>query len=250
MSDISDNRKHKKRSNSFNTKNNNKLIIKNSEEKELLNKSIILPKKEMITFKKIQNIGLTTYNYIFLGREILSNKIVQDFESFTTTLKEIKNKFNPKILKNKFDAEIIKKEGKFSFNNSNITELIPLNKKDKNNYEISINCRYLKTWDIKKESINFYSTKCFFKGKHCFEIQILSNEWPVVGIGLINILTIDSYNKLFKNSVIFDIDTILTYDYKNLNVFILKEPILLQKNNNAYNHFISYGDIFGICYDL
>ena len=233
--------------NSFHSK---KLIMQDSDDKEL-NKSTFMLKKEMITFKKIQNLDITIYNYIFLDRRILPNIAVQDFESFTDILKEIKNKFNSKILKNNNVEVFIKNEGKFSFNNSNLTELIPFNKKDMKKIEISINSRYLNTYGIKNKIINLYSSKCFFKGKYCFEIQTLSRITPKVGIGLINISYIETFKQILKNKKDLNIDDdISEINMEYLSRFILKQTLFLKKNNNAYNRSISYGDIFGICYDL
>ena len=60
-------------------------LIINKEEKEKsvdeFQKSEIIVKNEMLTNKILQNLDLTTYDYIFLDRQISKTK-VQDFASF------------------------------------------------------------------------------------------------------------------------------------------------------------------------
>ena len=247
---MSNNNNPKKRSNSFHSNHYNNSNIREFDNNKL-NKSINVTKKEMIKFKKIQNIDLTTYNYIFLGR-LLSNRTLQDFESYIKLLKDIKNKYNSKMLINNNNIEIIKKEGKFPLNNYNLTELVPFIKNNKTKFETSINTRYIKTFDCKKNYINFYGSKCFFKGKHCFEIQILNVLEPKILFGLINIIDIEFLkNYIKKKNKIISLMNNITNDNKNdFNIFAINEPLLIQKKNNIYNHYISYGDILGICYDL
>ena len=197
---MSNNNNPKKRSNSFHSNHYNNSNIREFDNNKL-NKSINVTKKEMIKFKKIQNIDLTTYNYIFLDR-FLSNRTLQDFESYIKLLKDIKNKYNSKMLINNNNIEIIKKEGKFPLNNYNLTELVPFIKNNKTKFETSINTRYIKTFDCKKNYINFYGSKCFFKGKHCFEIQILNVLEPKILFGLINIIDIEFLKNYIKKKKI------------------------------------------------
>ena len=187
---MSNNKKHRRRSNSLDLNELNKNT--NSEElqdetDDLLSKSILIRKKEMITYKKIKNIELETYDYIFVGRQFYKGN-VQDFSSFIQYLNNIKSKYNPSLMNNSDINETIKKEGKFSFTHDNITKLISFHKKRNKNIEISTNTRYIKTFNLGNNYINFYTTKSLFKGKHCFEIQILNMEQPNLAIGLINIL--------------------------------------------------------------
>ena len=117
-------KKNRKYLNSF--KIFQELIInkENSDEssEDLLHKSQIIKKKELISYKNLQNIDLNTYDYIFLDRQIC-NKIIQDFASFKLLISEIKKKFKPELL-NYRDIQTIKSEGKFCFNKFNITKII------------------------------------------------------------------------------------------------------------------------------
>ena len=113
---MSNNNRQKKRSNSFhfNLKRNSIAEkYKDESNEDLLSKTMILNKKDMISLKLIHNIDLTTYDFIFVGRQFLNNT-VQDFESFIQLLKNIKNKFNPKLLKSNNNIENVKKDGKIS----------------------------------------------------------------------------------------------------------------------------------------
>ena len=80
---------------------------------------ILNNQKEMISYKKIHNIDLTTYDYIFIGRQI-NNEILQDFDSFKRLLNNIKKDFNPKVLQNNINIENLIKDEKFCFNNNNL----------------------------------------------------------------------------------------------------------------------------------
>ena len=73
--------------------------------KELLSKT----KKEMITYKRLQNIDLTTYDIIFSSRQF-ENSIIEGFASFKALLQEIKKQFKPELLFNKNISAIKKKE--------------------------------------------------------------------------------------------------------------------------------------------
>ena len=242
----------RKRSNSLNLKGN-RIIIQQDDKDNILSKSIMIQeRKEMILYKNLNNIDLSTYDFIFLGRQI--NKVtLQGFDSFITLLKNIKSTFNPSLFQNNFNIENITKEGKFSFKNNNITDLLLVNGKYKDNNDIdidqSINSRYLKIKNIIFEkSYNFYGTKSFFKGKHCFEIEIIDISNRELYIGLINITFINSLKcniNMGKNNNILNEN-----DHISFNTFKIKEPILIKKNKMIYNHYITYGDIIGCCFDL
>ena len=231
-------------SNSINNKRRVLFISGNDSKQDLLNKSISIPfkKKEMISLKQLQNIEITTYDYIFVGRHIF-NTTVQDFGSFITLLKTIKNKFDPNLFKANKNMEIIKKEGKFSISNDNMTKLIMLNK-ECNQVEISINTSYINISETEKFFI-FYTTKSIFKGKHCFELEIMNINEPFISYGLIKISQIDECIKILKlSSKEFNISNEL------VNIFKLNNPIFYCEDGKNYNHFITYGDILGLCFDL
>ena len=144
---MSNNKNHRRRSYSLDlnlnqNKSNEEL---KDETDDILSKSILIKKKEMITYKNIQNIDLITYDYIFVGRQYYEGAI-QDFSSFIQYLNNIKSKYNPSLMKNSKINETIKKEGKFSFSHDNITKLISFDKKRNKNIEISINTRCIKTY--------------------------------------------------------------------------------------------------------
>jgi len=69
---MSNKRKQKKRSNSFHISSSQNSIIEDFKDsnEEPLSKSIIVEKKKMTIVKLLQNIDLTTYDYIFVGRPI------------------------------------------------------------------------------------------------------------------------------------------------------------------------------------
>ena len=141
------------------------LIINNDEDEEkssedLLQKSAIIRKKEMITYKKLTNIDLTTYDYIFMVRQIC-NKTLQDFSSFKELVVDIKKKFKPELLEYK-DIKTIQSEGKFCFNKYNITKLLPLNRQKIKTYNISLNSKYIRNLDSKSIYPYLYLTKSFF----------------------------------------------------------------------------------------
>ena len=218
----------------------------NSEGNDKLPENLSQKAKEMLTYKKIQNIDYTTYDYIFLGRQ-LCNTSIDSFTSFQSLLKEIKNKYKPELLNSK-NIELIKKEGKFNFDNSNLTKFIPFQNNKNLDYDISINNKYIITNDIKLNTLFFYINKSFFKGKHCFEIELLDMKNKKVNFGLINIKDINTFkNKCYKNS-----NELINKDKlkKKYNFFELSNPIFLKKNTNSFHHYISYGDIFGFCFDL
>ena len=249
---MSNNKRQKRRSNSFHIYTNKNTIMEdfqNSNEEESLSKSIIIAKKDMIVAKKIQNIDLTTYNYIFVGRQF-SGTIVQDFDSFIQLLNNIKKRYNPKLFKINNYIENIKKDGKFPLNNNNLTNLISFNKIKPKNIEISINNRYIKTYELNNKYINFYGTKSFFKGKHCFEIEILNMREPILAYGLINISFIESFKLAFRKQTAINIKAIEKINLDYLNIFKLANPIFFEDNKKYYNHFITYGDILGLCFDL
>ena len=227
------------------------LIINNDEDEEkssedLLQKSAIIKKKEMISYKKLTNIDLTTYDYIFMVRQIC-NKTLQDFSSFKELVVDIKKKFKPELLEYK-DIKTIQSEGKFCFNKYNITKLLPLNRQKIKTYNISLNSKYIRNLDSKSIYPYLYLTKSFFKGKHCFEVEIMSlNNYEMI-FGLININYLDTFRKEIDKSGMIRKSSLGLLSY--LNSFILKSPICIKKNNNMYHHFISYGDAIGLGFDL
>ena len=226
---------------------------------DIQHKSNLIKKKEMITYKNIQNIDITTYNSFFSGCHF-SEGNARDFCSFIQYLNEIKSKYNPSLMKNRI-SENFENENKFSLTHDNITKLISFHKKRDKNIEISYNTRYIKAFNLDDKNdnydnydnyVNYYATKSLIKGKHCFEIEILNMEKPNLFIGLIDISFIDlireaiikkisSYNiKLFK---MLDVE-------KKINIYEISETFLIQKNDKKYNHYTSYGDILGCCFDL
>ena len=215
-------------------------------------KSNLLKKKEMITYKNIQNIDITTYDSFFSGCH-LSEGNFQDFCTFIKYLNEIKNKYNPSLMKNNDISENIRNETKFSLTHDNITKLISFHKKRDKNVEISTNTRYIKTYEIDDKNENyvyFYATKSLIKGKHCFEIEILNMEQPNLIIGLIDISFIVPYKKaIFEERSSFNIKTLKRINKEDrINIYEIKEPFFIQKNDQI--HYISYGDILGCCFDL
>ena len=145
------------------------IIIKNEE--DIFEKSFN-KKKEMITYKNLQNLDLTTYDFIFLDRQ-LSNTTTQDFSSFTALIKQIKNKFKPDLLTSR-DIQTIKLEGKFSFNKYNITKLVCFHDKKIKNLEMSINSKYILANEIKNKIANFFVSKSLFKG---FRNSDIKHKW-------------------------------------------------------------------------
>ena len=248
---MSNNKTHRKRSISLDLNlNQNKTSEEfKDEDGDIPIKSTLLKKKGMITYKNIQNIDLETYDYIFVGRQNLEGS-VQDFNSFIQYLNNIKRKYNPSLMKNIDINENIKKEGKFSLTYDNITKLISFHKKRNKNIEISTNTRYIKTFNLGNNYINFYTTKSLFKGKHCFEIQILNMEQPNLAIGLINISYIDVLRNTFKKKSSFKTNGLSKLNTENNFFFKINEPFLIHKNDGIYKHYILYGDILGCCYDF
>ena len=248
---MSNKRKQKKRSNSFHISSSQNSIIEDFKDsnEEPLSKSIIVEKKKMTIVKLLQNIDLTTYDYIFVGRPIFDT-VIQDFESFIKLLNRIKKMYNPKLLKVDSNIETIKKEGKLPLNNNNLTNLISFHKIYPKNIEISINNKYLKTSDLNDKFINFYGTKSFFKRKHCFEIEVLNMKDPNIAYGLINISFIEPLKEAFRSKFSLNITAIENINMENLNIFKLSNPIFYEDNKKFYNHFITYGDVLGLCFDL
>ena len=216
------NEKRKKRINSFEL-NKNSLMNNDESSEDQLNKTMILKnQKEMISYKNIQNIDLTTYDYIFIGRQI-NNEILQDFDSFKRLLNNIKKDFNPKVLQNNINIENLIKDEKFCFNNNNLNELLLIDNNKSKEIEISINNRYIKT----KNSYNFYNlygTKSFFKGKHCFEIEILNINNIDLSIGIINTSFIDIFK--YINNYRNDYSEIIKKETKNIHISELKKSYL------------------------
>ena len=71
--------------------------ILNNKEEIIELKADIIKHKKMIRYKKLQNIDLTLYDYIFLNRQFGNYKI-DDFASFQRLLEEIKKKYKPNLL--------------------------------------------------------------------------------------------------------------------------------------------------------
>ena len=82
---------------------------------EFITKLKTFKKQEMISFRNLQNIDLTTYNNIFANFQF-SDILIEDFDSFLKLLDNIKNEFKPELLKF-YDIQTIKNDGKFSFIN-------------------------------------------------------------------------------------------------------------------------------------
>ena len=263
---MSNNKKHRRRSNSLdlNDLSQNRTSEHNDKDDNLPSNPfqpcrlhfeasipILLKKKQMITYKNLQNIGLTTYDYIFAGRKFPEGTF-QDFSSFIQYLNDIKSKYNPSLLKYNDDNNVfnIKMEDKLSFTHDNITKLISFHKKRNKNIEISTNTRYLKTNNLDNNYINFYTSKSLFKGKHCFEIEILNMEQPNLSIGLTKLTYIEPFKNAFKDKSLLKINVLSQLSMDNLIFFKINEPFFIQKNDEIYNHFISYGDILGCCYDF
>ena len=207
------------------------LIINRDEEnssEDVLPSSTIIKKKEMITFKKLQNLDLTTYDYIFLDRQFC-NETIQDFDSFKKLLKDIKQKYKPELLNNR-SIQDIKAEGKFCFNKYNLTRLMSFNDKKSKNVEISLNSKYIRTYDMKAKFRHFYTTKSFFAGKHCFEIEVLQMADFEITFGLLNINCIDAFKKEFcksKNNELVQKTNFALIN--NFEFFKLKSPIFIKK---------------------
>ena len=221
-------------------------LIINKKEKE---KSEIHIKNEMITNKILQNLDLTTYDYIFLDRQINNTK-VQDFSSFIELLNDIKKRYKPESINS--GIQLINEEGKFSFNKYNITKLISFNDKKMKNMEISINNRYVRILDIKNKYARFYLSKSIYKGKHCFEIEIMGMNNICFEFGLLNINHIEEFKKEFcksrnNNELSNNNNLNLVHNYES---FKLENPIFIKKENDFVHHYIKYGDILGLCFDL
>ena len=246
---MSNDRRQKKRSNSFH-ESSDKISIKKdfTEIQKDMSRTLVIPIQGMISFKQIQNYELTTYDFIFVGRQFF-NTTIQDYKSFNQLLNNIKSQYNPNNLKKNNNIEEIKKEGKICFNNNNLTNLIPFNDKKKK-YEISFNNRYIRTGALNNTYINFYGTKSFHKGKHCLEIQVLSRTEPFIGYGITNISFISNLKEKFKNRASVNFNSLEQLNTEYLNIFKLQNPIFYEEGTFHYNHFIKYGDIIGLCFDI
>ena len=108
----------------------------------------------MITYKKIENIDITTYDSFFSGCQFPEDN-VQNFCTFITYLNKIKSKYNPSLMKNNDISEKIQNINKFSLTHDNITKLLLFHEKSNKNVEISTNTRYIKTFVFDK--INNYN---------------------------------------------------------------------------------------------
>ena len=239
------------KSNSHDIKTSNRPQEQNDSEdnssSEIVNKiDIVIKKQDLINFRKLQNIDITTYDYIFLGRQF--NEITtQDFSSFLSMLQKIKNKYE-KDKMNSLNIPNIKKEGKFCFNADNLTKIITFNEKPIKNLKISLNSKYIKTTEIKKKKAFIFLSKCLFQGKHCFEIQSFNTIFPQLFIGVININSIEALKKNFINkNYVNEIRLELISQYDCIEI---KQPFFIKRNNNIFHHYLTYGDILGLCYDF
>ena len=222
---------------------------KNKEGNEYFEKSLSKPKKGMITYKMLQNIDLDTFDIIFSARQFGNSK-VEDFTSFKALLKEIKKQFKPELLYNR-NISTIKKEGKFCLDKYNLTKMVPFKQKNFKNLEISINNRYIKTLDIKSKLRQFYINTSIFKGKHCFEINIINLFDTKFVFGLVDIYSFEVFRKeLFEfDGDDFDRSNIIFTN--NIDYFDLESPIIIKKDtNNIYHHYLKYGDIIAFGFDL
>ena len=201
--------------------------------------------KEMITYKKLQNLDLNTYDEIFLDRQLFGQTL-QDFAAFKELQDSIKKQYNPELLTQQ-NIQAIKEEGKFSLNKYNITRLKPLNDVKFKNSKMSINNKYI--YSDSKFSY-FYMTKSIFKGKHCFEIEIYKMVNPEVAIGLVDINYIDPLKKEFIKYKNKKDDNNIFKSIKNFDYFKLGNQIMLKQNDEVKIHYLSYGDIIGFCFDL
>ena len=204
----------------------------------------------MMTYKKLQNIGLEFFDNIFSNRHI-ENSIVEDFASLKKLLQEIKEQFKPELLYNK-NISTIKKEGKFCFDKYNLAKIVPFSQeKIIKNLEISINNIYIKTKDIKLNLRQFYINTSIFKGKHCFEINIINLLDDKMIFGLVDINSFEIFKKelLDLNGNYFNRSKIVLT--QNIDCINIESPILIKKDaNNIYHHYLKYGDIIAIGFDL
>ena len=216
--------------------------------KEDYQKLLPKTKKEMITYKRLQNINLTFYDIIFSNRQF-GNTTIENFTSFKTLLEEIKKQFKPELLYDN-DISTIKKEGKFCLDKTNLGKIIPFQRKKFKNMEISINNKYIQTTNIKAKFRNYYINKLIFKGKHIFEINIINLFDTKILFGLVDINNFEKFRKkLFDlNCNDFNKNKIILTD--NIECFHLESPIFIKKVNNIYHHYLTYSDIIGIGFDL
>ena len=193
--------------------------------------------KDMITYKKLQNLDINTYDEIFLDRQLFGQKL-QDLASFKELLDRIKKQYNPELLSHQ-NIQEIKEEGKFSLNKYNITRLKPLNDVKFKNSKMSINNRYIYS---DSQFGYFYMTKSIFKGKHCFEIEIYKMANPEVAIGLVDINYIDILKKEFikLNNNNKKVDNNIFKSIQNFDYFKLGNQIMLKKNDEVKIHYLSY----------
>ena len=204
-------------------------------------------RKEMITYKKLQNLDLNTYDTIFLDRQ-LYGKTLQDFASFKELLCNIKNQYNPEIINN-YKIQIFKNYGKFSLNKYDITKLKSLNDEKFKNYKMSINNKYIYS---ESKLVYFYMTKSIFKGKHCIEIEICKMINSEFSIGLVDINYIDELKKELakSNNNKNNDDNNIFKSIQNFEYFKLENQILIKQKEEIKTHYLSYGDIIGFCFDL
>ena len=222
---------------------------KNNERKED-DKELLLSKtnKEIATYKKLQNIDLSFYDSIFSNFQF-GNIIIEDFTSFKVLLQDIKKQFKSDLLYNQ-NISSIQKEGKFCFDKYNLAKIVPFCGKILN-LEISINNKYIKTKDISIKYRQFFINSSIFKGKHCFEIDIINLLDNKILFGLLDINKIEDFNKELFNLTSEDLIKSNIRLIHNLVCFNLETSISIKKSsNNIYNHYLKYGDIIGFGFDL
>ena len=204
---------------------------------------LAIRKKEMNTYKKLQNLDLNTYDKIFSEKQFCGKKI-RDFSSFKELLNNIKTQFNSDLLTQQ-NIKNIQDEGKFSFDKYNITRIKFL---DDENFisKISINNRYIHS---DSKSGYFYLTKSIFKKKHCFEFEIRKMANFEFSVGLININYIDKLKESMKDNNNKIVNNNMKYIQNFANIK-LENPILIKQNNKDKIHYILYGDIIGVCYNF
>ena len=81
----------------------------------------------------------------------------------------------------------------------NFAKIFPFKEKNFKNLEISINNKYIKLKDIKAKLRQFYINTSIFKGKYCFEINIINLFNTKMLFGLVDI---NNFEVLEKNYLI------------------------------------------------
>ena len=72
-----------------------------------------------------------------------------------------------------------------------------------------------------------------------------------ITFGILNFNHIDVFKKEFGKSKINELAQKFNFSLmNNFECFKMKSPIFKKKNNNIYHHYLSYGDVMGLCFDL